>query len=102
MKRLLGILIILAVIGITITDAQVGPNTPFEPPTPSSSTGQTGQTSPSPGGQNSAFGGGGINPNDIDPPPDPIDTPFDAGVIFLLIIGTAYGVTKVKREPIKI
>ena len=51
-------------------------------------------------GTNNPFGGGGINPNDIDPPPDPIDTPFDAGVIFLLIIGTAYGVTAMGSKNI--
>jgi hypothetical protein len=91
MKRLLGIMLTLAVIGITITDAQVGSNTPFAAP-------------PSPSGEQaqSAFGGGGINPNDIDPPPDPIDTPIDAGVIYLLIIGTAYGVTRMKKSKLMI
>jgi|GEM_PF-6855894 len=91
MKRFLGIMFIIAGIGISLTHAQVGPSTPFEPPAPASSA-----NSSSSGGQNSAaFGGGGINPNDIDPPPDPIDTPIDAGVIFLLIVGVAYGVTKI-------
>lgn len=79
-----------AVVCITMTFAQVGPNAPFS----SSPSSTPSSSSPSGGQAPSAFGGGGINPNDIDPPPDPVDTPIDAGVIFLLIIGTAYGVRK--------
>ena len=60
---------------------------------------QNAPQSASPIGNSSPFGGGGINPNDITPPPDPIDTPIDAGLIFLLIIGLAYGVTKMNLVP---
>jgi hypothetical protein len=93
MKRRLGIILLMVVIGIGFTFAQVGPNTPFASPSASASSG----TPP----ESSAFGSGGVNPNGIDPPPDPIDTPIDAGVIFLLIVGVAYGVTKLngRHEP---
>jgi hypothetical protein len=87
MKRFIGIALVL-VVGISLAYGQTGPNTPFAPSS-SSSAGQP----PAP----SAFGGGGVT-DDINPPPDPIDTPIDAGVIYLLIIGTAYGVTRIRNE----
>lgn len=52
------------------------------------------------GGNNSSsspFGGSG-GTDDINPPPDPVDTPIDAGIVFLLIIGTAFGVPQLRVE----
>lgn len=52
------------------------------------------------GGNNSnssPFGGSG-GTDDFNPPPDPIDTPIDAGIVFLLIIGTAFGVPQLRVE----
>jgi hypothetical protein len=91
MIRFVGIALFLVVIGISFSFGQVGSSAPFSEPQSSSSSSGTPPTS-------SAFGSGGVNPNGIDPPPDPIDTPIDAGVIFLLIIGTAYGVTRMRNE----
>ena len=82
MKRIL--LLILIVLNISLAQAQNtgGPFTPNAPATP-------------PG--NNRIGGGG-SPDDFLPPPDPIDTPLDSGIIFLLILGTAYGVTKMGKS----
>jgi hypothetical protein len=34
------------------------------------------------------------DPNGIDPPPDPVDTPVDGGLSILLAAGIAYGAKK--------
>ena len=79
-------ILLILLIGLNISLAQAqnsgGPFTPNAPATP-------------PG--NNRIGGGG-SPDDFLPPPDPIDTPLDSGIIFLLIIGTAYGVTKMGKN----
>jgi hypothetical protein len=87
MKRLFGLIILATVVAVTIGYGQTGGNGPFSTPAP-----------PANGGAYSPNGGGGIGPDDIGPPPDPIDTPLDAGLIYLLIIGTAYGVTRLKKD----
>ena len=89
MKKYLALIALATVIAVSVSYGQVGGNGPFSSPAPAGS-----------GTPNSPYGGNGIgiNPNDIDPPPDPIDTPIDAGLIFLLIVGLAYGVTRMRKE----
>ena len=67
---------------------QVGGNGPFSPAPPTGN------------GANGPYGGGGVTPNDFSPPPDPIDTPLDAGLIVLLGAGVLYGLklTKAKKK----
>ena len=90
MKKYLALIALATVIAVTLSYGQIGSGGPFSSPAPPAGSGT----------QNGPYnnGGGGINPNDITPPPDPIDTPIDAGLIFLLIIGLAYGVTKMRKE----
>ena len=86
-KRYLTLITLATLIAVTIGYGQTGGNGPFSPAPPQGN------------GANGPYGGGGgITPNDFSPPPDPIDTPIDAGLIFLLIIGTAYGVTRMRKE----
>ena len=85
-KRYLTLITLATVVAVTVGYGQIGGNGPFTPAPPAGN------------GANGPNGGGGIMPNDFSPPPDPIDTPIDAGLIFLLIIGTAYGVTKMRKE----
>ena len=54
----------------------------------------TAAPSSAPAGNNRSGGG----TDDFNPPPDPVDTPFDTGMIFLLIIGTAYGVRRIGKK----
>jgi hypothetical protein len=87
-KRLLTLITLATVIAVTIGYGQTGGNGPFSTPAPPAGN----------GGTYSPNGGGGIGPDDIGPPPDPIDTPLDAGIIYLLILGVAYGVTRMRKE----
>jgi hypothetical protein len=90
MKKYLALIVLATVIAVTLSYGQIGGGGgPFSSPAPPAGSGQNGPYS---------NGGGGINPNDITPPPDPIDTPIDAGLIYLLIIGLAYGITKMKKQ----
>jgi hypothetical protein len=96
MKKILKVVLVAGVVlGVTAGYAQFGSSSIFPPP-PASGSG-SGSEPPS-----TFSKGGGIGPNDINPPPDPVDVPIDAGIIFLLIIGTAYGVTRMKKEGLSI
>jgi hypothetical protein len=74
MKKLL--LIIVVVLGIGVTSGAYAQSNPSLQP--------VGAAAP-------FGGGGGINPNDIDPPGDPVDTPIDSWLAVLLVAGCAYG-----------
>ena len=72
-------LILLIVLNVCLVQAQ-NSSGPF-----------TAAPSSAPAGNNRSGGG----TDDFNPPPDPVDTPFDRGIIFLLIIGTVYGVRRI-------
>jgi hypothetical protein len=93
MTRLLYIFVFILTLATAFTIegyGQIGGNGPFSSPAPPSGNGTS---------NNGPYNGNGIgiNPNDITPPPDPIDTPLDNGLILLLGVGILYGI-KVARS----